>query len=128
MTQSHSSTDNKYPIKQLIIKRPSNSGFGFCIRGGAEHGVGLYVSSVDARSVAENEGLSPGDHIVQVNGTKFDGLTHAQAVKVTITLFLILTMFSSHVNYFGEFHSLLNFFCELTCTRATIRIRVKCTW
>jgi len=82
MTQSHSSTDKKYPIKQLIIKRPSNSGFGFCIRGGAEHGVGLYVSSVDPRSVAENEGLLPGDHIVQVNGTKFDGLTHAQAVKV----------------------------------------------
>ena len=128
MTQSHSSTDNKYPIKQLIIKRPSNSGFGFCIRGGAEHGVGLYVSSVDARSVAENEGLLPGDHIVQVNGTKFDGLTHAQAVKVTITLFLILPMFSSHVNYCGAFHSLLNFFCEFTCTRATIRIRAKCTW
>ena len=32
------------------------------------------MSSVDARSVAENEGLLPGDHIVQVNGTKFDGL------------------------------------------------------
>ena len=83
MTQFQSSRDTKYPIKQLTIKRPSNGGFGFCIRGGAEHGVGLYVSSVDERSVAEKEGLLSGDHVIQANGTKFDGLTHAQAVKVT---------------------------------------------
>ena len=74
VTQSHSSTDKKYPIKQHIIKRPSNSGFGFCIRGGAEHGVGLYVSSVDARSVAENEGLLPGDHIVRWTHTRISFL------------------------------------------------------
>jgi len=83
LTQYPSSRDVKYPIKRITVKRPSNAGFGFCIRGGAEHGVGLYVSSVDENSVAEREGLSPGDHIFQVNGTKFDGLTHAQAVKVT---------------------------------------------
>lgn len=89
MTQfsSQSSTrDAKHPIKRITIKRPSNSGFGFCIRGGAEHGVGLYVSSVDINSVAEEAGILPGDHIIQVNGTKFDGLTHAQAVKVTIKI------------------------------------------
>ena len=83
MTQFQSARDAKYPIKRVTIKRPSNSGFGFCIRGGAEHGVGLYVSSVDESSVAEKEGLLAGDHIFQVNGTKFDGLTHSQAVKVT---------------------------------------------
>lgn len=83
LTQYPSSRDVKYPIKRITVKRPSNTGFGFCIRGGAEHGVGLYVSSVDEDSVAEREGLLPGDHIFQVNGTKFDGLTHAQAVKVT---------------------------------------------
>lgn len=83
LTQYPSSREVKYPIKRITIKRPSNAGFGFCIRGGAEHGVGLYVSSVDENSVSETEGLLPGDHIFQVNGTKFDGLTHAQAVKVT---------------------------------------------
>ena len=86
LTQYSTSRDAKHPIKRITIKRPSNAGFGFCIRGGAEHGVGLYVSSVDEKSVAETEGLLsllPGDHIFQVNGTKFDGLTHAQAVKVT---------------------------------------------
>lgn len=83
LTQFPSSRDVKYPTKRITIKRPSSAGFGFCIRGGAEHGVGLYVSSVDENSVAETDGILPGDHIFQVNGTKFDGLTHAQAVKVT---------------------------------------------
>ena len=83
LTQYPSSRDVKHPIKRITLKRPSNAGFGFCIRGGAEHGVGLYVSSVDENSVAETEGLLTGDHIFQVNGTKFDGLTHTQAVKVT---------------------------------------------
>ena len=71
------------PIKRVVLKRPSRGGFGFCIRGGAEHGIGLYVSSVDGLSVAENQGLLPGDHILLANHTNFDGLTHAQAVKVS---------------------------------------------
>ena len=58
----------------------------------AEHGVGLYVSSVDEKSVAEKEGVLPGDHVIQVNGTRFDGLTHEQAVKVTKILISLQTM------------------------------------
>ena len=61
---------NKIPHKRLTVKRPSNSGFGFSIRGGAEHGIGLYVSSVDKKSVAEKEVVLPGDHVIQVNGTR----------------------------------------------------------
>ena len=70
MTQFQSSKETKYPIKRLTVKRPSNSGFGFSIRGGAEHGIGLYVSSVDKKSVAEKEVVLPGDHVIQVNGTR----------------------------------------------------------
>ena len=92
MTQFQSSKETKYPIKRLTVKRPSNSGFGFSIRGGAEHGVGLYVSSVDENSVAEKEGVLPGDHVIQVNGTRFDGLTHEQAVKVTKILISLQTL------------------------------------
>ena len=33
--------------------------------------------------MAEKEGVLPGDHVIQVNGTRFDGLTDEQAVKVT---------------------------------------------
>ena len=92
MTQFQSSKETKYAIKRLTVKRPSNSGFGFSIRGGAEHGVGLYVSSVDENSVAEKEGVLLGDHVIQVNGTRFDGLTHEQAVKVTKILILLQTI------------------------------------
>ena len=91
MTQFQSSKETKYPIK-LTVKRPSNSGFGISIRGGAEHGVGLYVSSVDEKSVAEKEGVLPGDHVIQVNGTRFDELTHEQAVKVTKILISLQTL------------------------------------
>ena len=72
----------KYPIKRLHLKRAANTGFGFSIRGGSEHGIGLYVSFVDENSISEKQGLLPGDHILLVNGTIFDGLTHGQAVQV----------------------------------------------
>ena len=65
---------------------------GFSIRGGAEHGVGLYVSSADENSATEKEGVLLGDHVIQVNGTKFDGLTHEQAVKVTKILISLQTI------------------------------------
>ena len=74
-------TNDKYPIKRLVLKR-AHSGFGFSIRGGAEHGVGLYVSAVDKDSAADREGLLPGDHILFVNETQLDGLTHPEAVRV----------------------------------------------
>ncbi|XP_032241954.2 whirlin isoform X3 [Nematostella vectensis] len=77
-----SRTSRKYPIRKLQIKRPQNCGFGFCMRGGSEHGVGLYVSSIDTGSVSEAIGLLPGDHILAVNDVNFDGLTHDQAVKI----------------------------------------------
>ncbi|NWW54451.1 WHRN protein, partial [Pedionomus torquatus] len=57
-------------------------GLGFSIRGGAEHGVGIYVSLVEPGSLAEREGLRVGDQILGVNGKSLDGVTHAEAVKV----------------------------------------------
>lgn len=75
-------TAQKYPIRQIYIKRSQGTGYGFSMRGGSEHGIGLYVSSVDENSLAEYEGLLPGDHILSVNDVQFDGLAHKQAVKV----------------------------------------------
>ena len=86
MTQFESSKETKYPIKRLTASGLQTH------RGGAEHGVGLYVSSVDENSVAEKEGVLPGDHVIQVNGTRFDGLTLEQAVKVTKILIPLQTM------------------------------------
>ncbi|XP_051536408.1 whirlin-like [Myxocyprinus asiaticus] len=70
-------------IRQVTLKRhKSNEGLGFSIRGGSEHGVGIYVSLVEPGSLAEKEGLRIGDQILKVNDKVFDRLTHAEAVKV----------------------------------------------
>ncbi|XP_061119190.1 whirlin [Conger conger] len=70
-------------IRQVSLKRnKSNEGLGFSIRGGSEHGVGIYVSLVEPGSLAEKEGLRVGDQIMKVNDKVFDRVTHAEAVKV----------------------------------------------
>ncbi|KAL0979069.1 hypothetical protein UPYG_G00180140 [Umbra pygmaea] len=70
-------------IRQVTLRRSkSNEGLGFSIRGGSEHGVGIYVSLVEPGSSAENEGLRIGDQIVTVNDMLFDRVSHMEAVKV----------------------------------------------
>ncbi|XP_045082919.1 whirlin-like [Coregonus clupeaformis] len=70
-------------IRQVTLRRSkSNEGLGFSIRGGSEHGVGIYVSLVEPGSFAENEGLRVGDQIVTVNNMLFDRVSHTEAVKV----------------------------------------------
>ncbi|XP_056135488.1 whirlin-like [Lampris incognitus] len=70
-------------IRQVTLKRSrSHEGLGFSIRGGSEHGVGIYVSLVEPGSSAEREGLRVGDQIVTVNDMVFDRVTHIEAVKV----------------------------------------------
>ncbi|KAJ0068011.1 hypothetical protein NL108_014940 [Boleophthalmus pectinirostris] len=70
--------------KVTLTRTRSLEGLGFSIRGGAEHGVGIYVSLVEPGSFAEREGLRVGDQIVTVNDMMFDGVTHIEAVKVTL--------------------------------------------
>ncbi|XP_064324709.1 whirlin isoform X1 [Phalacrocorax carbo] len=70
-------------LRQVSLRRSkAHEGLGFSIRGGAEHGVGIYVSLVEPGSLAEREGLRVGDQILGVNGKSLDGVTHAEAVKV----------------------------------------------
>ncbi|XP_051552466.1 whirlin-like isoform X2 [Myxocyprinus asiaticus] len=70
-------------IRQVTLKRSkSHQGLGFSIRGGSEHGVGIYVSLVEPGSSAEREGLRVGDQIMKVNNMVFDRVTHGEAVKV----------------------------------------------
>ncbi|KAM9840865.1 whirlin [Aulostomus maculatus] len=70
-------------LRHVTMKRhKSNEGLGFSIRGGSEHGVGIYVSLVEPGSLAEKEGLRIGDQIMKVNDKVFDKVTHAEAVKV----------------------------------------------
>ncbi|XP_051981827.1 whirlin-like isoform X2 [Xyrauchen texanus] len=70
-------------IRQVTLKRSkSHQGLGFSIRGGSEHGVGIYVSLVEPGSSAEREGLRVGDQIMKVNNMVFVRVTHGEAVKV----------------------------------------------
>ncbi|XP_065274981.1 whirlin [Emys orbicularis] len=69
-------------VRQVSLKRnKTHEGLGFSIRGGAEHGVGIYVSLVEPGSLAEKEGLRVGDQILRVNDKSLDRVTHAEAVK-----------------------------------------------
>ncbi|XP_071399968.1 whirlin, partial [Centroberyx affinis] len=69
-------------VRQVTLTRTkSHEGLGFSIRGGSEHGVGIYVSLVEPGSSAEREGLRVGDQIVTVNDMLFDRVTHIEAVK-----------------------------------------------
>ncbi|KAM7416833.1 hypothetical protein PAMA_018753 [Pampus argenteus] len=68
--------------KVTLTRSRSQEGLGFSIRGGSEHGVGIYVSLVEPESSAEREGLRVGDQIVTVNDLTFDNVTHIEAVKV----------------------------------------------
>ncbi|XP_054854330.1 whirlin isoform X1 [Eublepharis macularius] len=69
-------------VRQVTLKRnKAQEGLGFSIRGGSEHGVGIYVSLVEPGSLAEKEGLRVGDQILKVNDKALDKVTHAEAVK-----------------------------------------------
>ncbi|XP_069465784.1 whirlin [Ambystoma mexicanum] len=70
-------------IRQVILRRNrTNEGLGFSIRGGSEHGVGIYVSLVEPGSLAEQEGLRIGDQILTVNDKSLDRVSHGEAVKI----------------------------------------------
>ncbi|XP_048678734.1 whirlin isoform X3 [Caretta caretta] len=74
-------------VREVSLKRnKTNDGLGFSIRGGAEHGVGIYVSLVEPGSLAEKEGLRVGDQILRANDKSLDRVTHAEAVKVNLVL------------------------------------------
>ena len=77
-------------LKRIRMSQPENphESLGFSIRGGAEHGIGIYVSYVDVKSLAERQGLVPGDQLISVNGIPFQKIFHDEAAKVCITEFI----------------------------------------
>lgn len=57
-------------------------GFGICVKGGKDAGIGVYISRIEEGSLAERAGLRPGDTILEVNGTPFTSVSHDEALKV----------------------------------------------
>ncbi|XP_045611455.1 PDZ domain-containing protein 11 [Procambarus clarkii] len=65
-----------------LIREKVSDALGFNIRGGKEHFCGIYLSKVMPNTEAERLGLREGDQIVSVNGTDFEDIEHAKAVKI----------------------------------------------
>ncbi|XP_059164016.1 harmonin-like, partial [Physella acuta] len=64
-----------------LMRRPGES-LGFAVRGGFEHGVGIFVTQVTLGSQAEKQGLRVGDEIVKVNGFNISEAIHEDVLNL----------------------------------------------
>lgn len=69
-----------------LAKTDLDQSLGFSVRGGREHGTGIYISQVDDDSPAAKQGLLTGDHIIEVNGIDFENIAHISAVNLMASL------------------------------------------
>ena len=69
-------------VRRLEVKRDPNGEWGFSIRGGSEHGIGVFVSWVEPSSGAHKSGLQVGDQILKTNDVSFENISHYEAVTV----------------------------------------------
>ena len=76
--------------RKIDVKRDSVGEWGFSIRGGSEHGTGIFVSWVDPGSHAQKAGLQAGDQILKVNETSFEGISHFEATQVREHFIIII--------------------------------------
>ncbi len=68
-------------IRVVTLERAAQK-FGLTVRGGAEHGLGHFVSAVEPGSPAHFRGLRAGDCILRVDGLALSGATHREAVAL----------------------------------------------
>ncbi|XP_059929840.1 PDZ domain-containing protein 7a [Gadus macrocephalus] len=69
-------------IHTVTVDKSPDGRLGFSVRGGSEHGLGIFVSKVEDDSSAEQAGLCVGDKLVEVNGVSLESITMSSAVKV----------------------------------------------
>ncbi|XP_012910075.2 PDZ domain-containing protein 7 isoform X3 [Mustela putorius furo] len=69
-------------IRAVRVEKSPAGRLGFSVRGGSEHGLGIFVSKVEEGSSAERAGLCVGDKITEVNGLSLESTTMGSAVKV----------------------------------------------
>ena len=78
--------DHTDSIRKLEIKRDADGQWGFSIRGGSEHGIGIFVSWIEPGSHAEKCGLQVGDQILKANDTNLERINHYDAVMVSFLI------------------------------------------
>ena len=69
---------------KITLIKPQSTGYGFSIRGGIEHKIGIYVSEVEVGSEAHLGGLQPGDQITKICGVPVHAATHKEAVALIL--------------------------------------------
>ncbi|XP_060568959.1 harmonin-like isoform X6 [Ruditapes philippinarum] len=69
-------------LRVIKLRRRTSESFGFAVRGGFEHGVGIFVSHVEPGSQAEMRGLKMGDEIVRVNGFTIGQAIHEEVLNL----------------------------------------------
>uniref|UniRef100_W5N4F9 PDZ domain-containing protein 7 n=1 Tax=Lepisosteus oculatus TaxID=7918 RepID=W5N4F9_LEPOC len=74
--------DDSEDIHTITVDKSADGRLGFSVRGGSEHGLGIFVSKVEDNSSAEQAGLCVGDKIMEVNGVNLESITMSSAVKV----------------------------------------------
>ncbi|CAN9499782.1 unnamed protein product [Ophioblennius macclurei] len=74
--------DDSEDIHTVTVDKSPDGRLGFSVRGGSEHGLGIFVSKVDDDSSAAQAGLTVGDKLMEVNGVSLESITMSSAVKV----------------------------------------------
>ncbi|XP_048464888.1 PDZ domain-containing protein 7a [Rhincodon typus] len=69
-------------IHTITVGKGLDGKLGFSVRGGSEHGLGIFVSRIEEGSAAEQSGLCVGDKIMEVNGISLENITMGSAVIV----------------------------------------------
>ncbi|XP_045147544.1 PDZ domain-containing protein 7 isoform X2 [Echinops telfairi] len=75
-------SDESDIIHAVRVEKNPAGRLGFSVRGGSEHGLGIFVSKVEEGSSAERAGLCVGDKITEVNGLSLESTTMGSAVKM----------------------------------------------
>ncbi|CAL1527656.1 unnamed protein product, partial [Lymnaea stagnalis] len=69
-------------LRQIRLQRRVGEGLGFSVRGGYEHGVGIFVTQVAPGSQADRQGLKVGDEVVRVNGFNISEAIHEDVLNL----------------------------------------------
>ncbi|XP_056100965.1 PDZ domain-containing protein 7 [Rhinichthys klamathensis goyatoka] len=69
-------------LRLTLVRSDDDGHLGFSVRGGSEHGLGVFISKVQKNSAAELAGLCVGDKLVEVNGVSLENISMSSAVKV----------------------------------------------
>ncbi|KAM7416832.1 hypothetical protein PAMA_018752 [Pampus argenteus] len=70
---------------EVNLNMDDGRSLGLMIRGGAEYGLGIYITGVDPGSAADAGALKVGDQILEVNGQSFVTISHDEAVHILKT-------------------------------------------